>query len=161
MAAEDLGPETLTIDLGTGRDPFDHHLSVPGRMLWWIAAIEESKADSDPADRNLAGEGNGQWWLLNAYGRMTGSTVRVSAPQTDVRYTLHGVATLDTEKRQSRLLFGGAGGTANIVFANVDPEVFGTTAHVRLDEIRWTGQAAADGPPLRMLDGELPVADGT
>ncbi|NUP16639.1 MAG: hypothetical protein HOZ81_11125, partial [Streptomyces sp.] len=29
------------------------------------------------------------------------------------------------------------------------------------DEIRWTGQAAADGPPLRMLDGELPVADGT
>ncbi|MFE0250641.1 hypothetical protein [Streptomyces sp. NPDC059010] len=176
MAAEDLGPETLTIDLGAGTGPFhggakghdrvswpahDHHLSVPGRMVRWIAAIEESEADFDLAYWNIAGQGDGQCWLLNVYGRMTGSAVRVTAPPTDVEYALHGVATLDTEKRQSRLLFGGAGGTANVVFADVDPEVFGTTVHVRLDEIRWTGQVGASGPPLRLRDGELPVEDGT
>ncbi|MDC0766962.1 cellulosome protein [Streptomyces sp. HD] len=138
----------------------DHHLSVPGRMVQWIAAIEESKVDSDLACRDIDGKGTGQWWLFNAYGRMTGTTVRVIAPRTDVQHPLQGVATLDTEKRQSRLLFGGAGGTANVVFANVDPEVFGATVHVRLDELRWAGRVGASGPPLRMRDDELPVVDG-
>ncbi|ELS51276.1 hypothetical protein [Streptomyces viridochromogenes] len=149
----------------------NYHLSVPGRMVQWISAIEESKVDADMAYWNIAGnlndsaveanKGNGQWWLFNAYGRMTGDTVRVTAPHPDARYTLQGVATLDVDKRQSRLLFGGAGGAAHVVFANVDPEVFGTTVHVRLEEIPWTGQVGAAAQPARLRDGELPVVDGT
>jgi hypothetical protein len=167
----------LERELGIGPLPVNlneyahnYHLSVPGQMVQWIAAIEESKVDADMAYWNIAGnlndsaveagKGNGQWWLFNAYGRFTGNTVRVTAPHPGVQYTLQGVAALDTEKRQARLLFGGAGGAADLVFEGVDADVFGTTVHLRLEEIPWTGQVGACAQPLLLRDGELPVEDG-
>ncbi|MFJ3309871.1 cellulosome protein [Streptomyces sp. NPDC086549] len=148
----------------------NYHLSVPGRMVQWIAAIEESKVDADMAywniDGNLndsaveANKGNGQWWLFNAYGQLTGDTVRVTAPRPGMRYTLQGVAALDRDKRQARVLFGGGSGAAGLVFEGVDPGLFGATAHIRLQEIPWTGQVGASAQPLRLLDRELPVVDG-
>jgi hypothetical protein len=148
----------------------NYHLSVPGQMVQWIAAIEESKVDADLAYWNIAGnlndsaveagKGNGQWWLFNAYGRMTGNTVRVTAPHPNVQYTLQGVAALDRDKRQARVLFGGQGGAADLAFEGVDTDVFGTTAHLRLEEIPWTGQVGACDRPLRLRDIELAVVDG-
>ncbi|GAA4027632.1 hypothetical protein GCM10022232_86860 [Streptomyces plumbiresistens] len=148
----------------------NYHVSVPGQMVQWISAIEESKVDADLAYWNIAGnlndsaveanKANGQWWLFNAYGQLTGNTVRVVAPHPNVQYTLQGVATLDPAKRQARVLFGGAGGTADVVFEGVDPDVFGTTVHLRLHEIPWTGQVGASAQPLRLRDEELPVVDG-
>ncbi|MET8948827.1 cellulosome protein [Streptomyces sp. NPDC004542] len=148
----------------------NYHLSVPGQMIQWIAALEECKVDADLAywniDGNLndsaveANKGNGQWWLFNAYGQLTGSTVRVTAPRPDARYTLQGVAALDRAKRQARVLFGGGSGGAGLVFGGVDPEVFGTVVHVRLQEIPWTGQLGASAQPLILADLELPVVDG-
>lgn len=149
----------------------NYHLSVPGRIVQWISAIEESKIDADLAywniDGNLndsaveANKGNGQWWLFNAYGRMTGRTVRVTAPHPDQQYTLQGVATLDEDKRQARALFGGSGGDADVVFRHVDPAVFGSTVHVAVQEIPWTGQVGDSPQPLRLADRELAVgADG-
>ncbi|WP_369244690.1 cellulosome protein [Streptomyces sp. R41] len=148
----------------------NYHLSVPGQIVQWISAIEESKIDADMAywniDGNLndsaveANKGNGQWWLFNAYGRMTGHTVRVTAPRPNVQYTLQGVAALDRDKRQARLLFGGGSGAADIVFAQVPAEVFGDAVHVRLHEIPWTGQVGVSAQPLRLQDRELPVVDG-
>ncbi|CAM5259794.1 CBM6 domain-containing protein OS=Streptomyces aurantiogriseus OX=66870 GN=GCM10010251_91830 PE=4 SV=1 [Streptomyces aurantiogriseus] len=127
----------------------NYHLSVPGQMIQWISAIEEGKVDADMAYWNIAGNlndsavganrGNGQWWLFNAYGRLTGNTVRVTAPHPNAQYTLQGVAALDRAKRQARVLFGGAGGAAQLVVEHIDPELFGTTVHVRLEEIPWTG----------------------
>ncbi|WSX09256.1 cellulosome protein [Streptomyces sp. NBC_00988] len=167
----------LERELGIGPLPVNlneyahnYHLSVPGQMIQWIAAIEESKVDADMAywniDGNLndsvveANKGNGQWWLFNAYGQFTGNTVQVTAPHPNVQYTLQGVAALDRAKRQARVLLGGAGGSADVVFEHVDPEVFGTTVHVRLIEIPWTGQVGASAQPLRLADHELPVVDG-
>ncbi|MFJ5304809.1 cellulosome protein [Streptomyces sp. NPDC088350] len=167
----------LERELGIGPLPVNineyahnYHLSVPGQMIQWIAAIEESKVDADMAywniDGNLndsaveANKGNGQWWLFNAYGQFTGNTVRVTAPHPNVQYTLQGVAALDRAKRQARVLLGGAGGSADVVFEHVDPEVFGTTVHVRLLEIPWTGQVGSSAQPLRLADRELPVLDG-
>ncbi|MET7730130.1 cellulosome protein [Streptomyces sp. NPDC005402] len=167
----------LERELGIGPLPVNineyahnYHVSVPGQMIQWIAAIEESKVDADLAYWNIAGnlndsaveanKANGQWWLYNAYGQLTGNTVRVLAPHPNVQYTLQGVATLDREKRQARVLFGGAGGTADVVFEGVDPEVFGAAVHARLVEIPWTGQVGAGAPPLRLRDEELPVVDG-
>jgi hypothetical protein len=148
----------------------NYHLSVPGQMVQWISAIEESKIDADMAywniDGNLndsaveANKGNGQWWLFNAYGRMTGHTVRVTAPRPNIQYTLQGVATLDRDKRQARALFGGESGDADIVFAHVPAELFGDTVHVRLHEIPWTGQVGASAQPLRLQDRELSVLEG-
>ncbi len=91
---------------------------------------------------------------------MTGRTVQVRAPHPDVQYTLQGVATLDRDKRQARALFGGSGGAADLVFANVPAEIFGGTVHARLHEIPWTGQVGASAQPLRIKDLELPVDEG-
>ncbi|WP_405946341.1 cellulosome protein [Streptomyces prunicolor] len=167
----------LERELGIGPLPVNlneyahnYHLSVPGQMIQWIAAIEESKVDADMAywniDGNLndsvveANKGNGQWWLFNAYGQFTGNTVQVAAPHPNVQYTLQGVAALDRAKRQARLLLGGTDGSADVAFEHVDPEVFGTTVHARLLEIPWTGQVGASAQPLRLADHELPVVDG-
>ncbi|WP_406129960.1 cellulosome protein [Streptomyces sp. NBC_00989] len=167
----------LERELGIGPLPVNineyahnYHLSVPGQMIQWIAAIEESKVDADMAywniDGNLndsvveANKGNGQWWLFNAYGQFTGNTVQVTAPHPNVQYTLQGVAALDRAKRQARVLLGGAGGSADVVFEHVDPEIFGTTVHARLLEIPWTGQVGASAQPLRLADHELPVVEG-
>jgi hypothetical protein len=139
-------------------------------MIQWIAAIEESKVDADLAYWNIAGnlndsaveanKANGQWWLYNAYGQLTGNTVRVVAPHPNVQYTLQGVATLDRDKRQARALFGGADGDADVVFEGVDAELFGAVVHARLTEIPWTGQVGSSPPPLRLRDEELPVTGG-
>nr|WP_033278382.1 cellulosome protein [Streptomyces sp. NRRL F-525] len=167
----------LERELGIGPLPVNineyahnYHLSVPGQMIQWIAAIEESKVDADMAywniDGNLndsvveANKGNGQWWLFNAYGQFTGDTVQVTAPHPNVQYTLQGVAMLDRAKRQARVLLGGAGGSADVVFERVDSDIFGTTVHARLFEIPWTGQVGASAQPLRLADREHPVVDG-
>ncbi|MGX9885615.1 cellulosome protein [Streptomyces sp. NPDC002276] len=162
----DIGPLPVNIN----EYAHNYHLSVPGQMIQWIAAIEESKVDADMAywniDGNLndsaveANKGNGQWWLFNAYGQFTGNTVQVTAPHPNVQYTLQGVAALDRDKRQARVLFGGAGGSADVVFEHVAPEIFGTTVHARLLEIPWTGQVGASAQPLRLDDTQLPVMEG-
>lgn len=144
---------------------FRYHLSVPGRMVGWIAALEEAKVDGDLAywniDGNLndsvaeANKANGQWWLFNAYGRMSGDTVLVTPPHP----ALHGVAALDRDKRQARVLFGGAGGAADVRFANVDRAVFGDRVHVTVEEIAWTGQLGDSPAPSPLLDAVRDVGD--
>lgn len=146
----------------------NYHLSVPGQMIQWIAAIEESKVDADMAYWNIAGnlndsaveanKANGQWWLFNAYGQMTGNTVEVTAPHPNIQYTLQGVATLDRRKQQARVLFGGSSGSADIVVEQAD--LFGATVRARLEEIPWTGQLGSCGRPLILKDEELPVVEG-
>jgi hypothetical protein len=150
----------------------NYHLSVPGQLIQWVSAVEESKIDADLAywniDGNLndsaveANKGNGQWWLFNAYGQMSGHTVEVTAPHPNTQYTLQGVATLDEEKQQSRAVFGGGSGAADIVFRHVDPELFGTTVRATVQEIPWTGQVGDSAQPLRLADREIAVrADRT
>ncbi|MEU9286068.1 cellulosome protein [Streptomyces sp. NPDC048275] len=165
---QDLGIDPLPININ--EYAHNYHLSVPGQMIQWISAIEESKIDADMAywniDGNLndsaveANKGNGQWWLFHAYGRMTGHTVRVTAPHPNVQYTLQGIATLDRDKRQARVLFGGGSGDADLVFEGVAAEIFGSTVHARLHEIPWTGQVGSSAQPLRLQDLELPVKEG-
>ncbi|MFI1359907.1 cellulosome protein [Streptomyces sp. NPDC020898] len=150
----------------------NYHLSVPGQVVQWVSAIEESKIDADLAywniDGNLndsavdANKGNGQWWLFNAYGQMSGHTVQVTAPHPNQQYTLQGVATLDADKKQSRAIFGGKSGDADVVFDNVDPKLFGTTVHATVQEIPWTGQVGDSAQPQRLADQEVSVGeDGT
>ena len=147
----------------------NYHLSVPGQVVQWVSAIEESKIDADLAywniDGNLndsaveANKGNGQWWLFNAYGQMSGHTVQVTAPHPNQQYTLQGVATLDKDKKQSRAIFGGKSGDADIVFDNIDPELFGKTVHATVQEIPWTGQVGDSAQPLRLADQEVAVGE--
>jgi hypothetical protein len=148
---------------------FNYHTSVPGQMIQWISAIEESKVDADIAywniDGNLsdsavqANRGNGQWWLYNAYGSMTGQTVKVSPPYPGRNYSLQGVATLDKDRKQARAIFGGAAGAGYIRFDNV-PKYLGKTVHAWIREIPWTGQVGDSAPPRLIAEKDVKVADG-
>lgn len=150
---------------------FNYHTSVPGQMIQWVSAIEESKVDADIAywniDGNLsdsavqASRANGQWWLLNAYGRMTGHTVRVTPPFPGRNYSLQGVATLDTATAQARAVFGGAAGASYVEFGNVPASLFGTTVHAWIREIPWTGQIGDSAPPELVAELDVPVTNGT
>jgi hypothetical protein len=149
----------------------NYHTSVPGQLIQWVSAIEESKVDADLAywniDGNLsdsavqANRGNGQWWLLHTYSQMTGNTVKVTPPRPDVAYTLQGVATLDKDKAQAHALFGGSSGDAGIHFDHVDTRLFGDTVHALIEEIPWTGQVGDSAQPEVVAELNQKVENGS
>lgn len=150
---------------------FNYHTSVPGQMIQWVSAIEESKVDADIAYWNIDGNlsdsavqsnrGNGQWWLLNSYASMSGHTVKVTPPFPGENYTMQGVATLDEKKKQSRLVFGGSVGKGHITFDNVPKKVFGDRVHAWVKEIEWSGQVGDNSGPKLLSEQNLKVgADG-
>lgn len=158
-----------TLPINVNEYAFNYHTSVPGQMIQWVSAIEESKVDADMAywniDGNLsdsavqANRGNGQWWLFNAYGSMTGHTVKVSPPFPGQNYSLQGVATLDPAKKQARALFGGSTGRGWLQFDNM-PAYFGGRVHAWVREIPWTGQIGDSAPPRLLAEKTLAVRDG-
>ncbi|WP_030316561.1 LamG-like jellyroll fold domain-containing protein [Streptomyces sp. NRRL B-3229] len=148
---------------------FNYHTSVPGQMIQWVSAIEESKVDADIAYWNIDGNlsdsavqsnrGNGQWWLLNSYASMSGHTVSVAPPFPGQNYTMQGVATLDEKKKQARLLFGGSNGKGHITFAGVPKKLFGTSVHAWVREIEWSGQIGDNSGPELLTEKNLKVTD--
>src|SRR5690606_21116412 len=150
---------------------FNYHTSVPGQMIQWISAIEESKIDAMMAFWNINGNisdsavqanrANGQWWLFNAYAAMSGRTVKVTPPFPGENYTLQGVATLDEDKAQARALFGGDDGTASIKFTNVPEKLFGENVHAWVREIPWTGQIGDSAQPKIITERVVKVTGGT
>ncbi|MBB4717596.1 hypothetical protein BJ965_007478 [Streptomyces luteogriseus] len=148
---------------------FNYHTSVPGQMIQWVSAIEESKVDADIAYWNIDGNlsdsavqsnrGNGQWWLLHSYASMSGHTVKVTPPFPGENYTMQGVATLDEKKKQSRLVFGGSSGKGHITFAGVPEKVFGKRVHAWVREIEWSGQVGDSSGPKLLTETYLKVAD--
>jgi hypothetical protein len=148
---------------------FNYHTSVPGQMIQWVSAIEESKVDADIAYWNIDGNlsdsavqsnrGNGQWWLLNSYASMSGHTVEVTPPFPGENYTMQGVATLDEKKKQARLLFGGSTGKGNITFAGVPKNIFGNRVHAWVREIEWSGQVGDSSGPKLLTEKDLKVGD--
>nr|WP_203416884.1 LamG-like jellyroll fold domain-containing protein [Jiangella ureilytica] len=147
---------------------FNYHTSVPGQMIQWISALEDSKVNGMIAFWNINGNlsdsavqanrANGQWWLFNAYAGMTGNTVEVRPPFPGQNYTLQGVATLDKEKSQARALFGGSDGNAFVEFQNV-PDDLGASVHAWIREIPWTGQIGDSAQPRIVDERVVEVSD--
>ncbi|MCC3765133.1 Ig-like domain-containing protein [Glycomyces sp. TRM65418] len=149
---------------------FNYHTSVPGQMIQWIAALEDSKVYGDIAywniDGNLsdsavqANRANGQWWLLHAYSRMSGQTLEVTPPKPGESYTLQGVATFDEGLRQTRVLLGGASGDHTLRLGDVPASVFGDSVHVTVREIEWSGQIGDSAQPDVIAELDVPVSGG-
>jgi hypothetical protein len=161
--------EGTQLPINVNEYAFNYHTSVPGQMIQWVSAIEESKVDADIAYWNIDGNlsdsavqsnrGNGQWWLLNSYASMSGHTVTVNPPFPGENYTMQGVATLDEKKKQARLLFGGSTGKGHITFAGVPKKLFGTNVHAWVREIEWSGQVGDSSGPKLLTETNLKVAD--
>ncbi|MFI2719459.1 LamG-like jellyroll fold domain-containing protein [Streptomyces collinus] len=163
------GREGTQLPININEYAFNYHTSVPGQMIQWVSAIEESKVDADIAYWNIDGNlsdsavqsnrGNGQWWLLNSYASMSGHTVKVTPPFPGENYTMQGVATLDEKRKQSRLVFGGSTGKGHITFAGVPKNVFGTNVHAWVREIEWSGQVGDSSGPKLLTETNLKVGD--
>jgi hypothetical protein len=163
--------EGTELPINVNEYAFNYHTSVPGQMIQWMSAIEDSKIDAMIAFWNINGNlsdsavqqnrGNGQWWLYNSYARMTGHTVGLTPPSPGENYTLQGVASLDTDKAMARAIIGGAEGSAPIDFVNVPGDIFGAEVRVQVREIDWTGQLGDSAEPELIHDVIVPVSEGT
>ena len=169
-AAAGVTPITVNLNEYAHR----YHLTDPGQMVQWIAGIEDEKVDGNLPYWNINGNlgdsaaaqntPNAQWWLYNWYGSMSGNTVKVTSTGANAAYTLQGVASLDTAKKQARVILAGGGtsGASDTVIKNIDPAVFGSTVHVSVFQDRWSGYIGAAAAPTRLSDADVAVAaDGS
>ncbi|MEV5439971.1 RICIN domain-containing protein [Streptomyces sp. NPDC052682] len=151
-----------------------YHLTDPGQMVQWMAAIEDEKVDGNLPYWNINGNlgdsaaaqntPNAQWWLYNWYSSMSGNTVKVTSTGANAAYTLQGLASLDTAKKQARVILAGGGtsGDSSTVIKNIDPAVFGSTVHVSVFQDRWSGYIGAAATPVRLSDADVAVgSDGS
>ncbi|WP_405892735.1 RICIN domain-containing protein [Streptomyces sp. NBC_00104] len=151
-----------------------YHLTDPGQMVQWISAIEDKKIDGNLPYWNINGNlgdsaaaqntPNAQWWLYNWYTSMSGDTVKVTGAENDAAYTLQGLASLDTDKKQARVILAGGGtsGDSNTVIKSIDPTVFGSTVHVSVFQDRYSGYLGAAATPTRLSDTDVSVgSDGS
>jgi hypothetical protein len=164
-----LGISPLPIavnEYGNRRD-----LSCPGQLVQWIAMFEETKVHANLAFWDIAGNyadnavhnsmPNGSWWLFRWYGSMTGHTVLVMPPAPPAIDTLSGLASLDTGKRQARVIVANpAGGAARVALTGIDPGVFGERVRVLVQAASWTGYDGTAFPPLDLAATEYAVTGG-
>ena len=166
---QELGipPRPVSVnEYGNRRD-----LSNPGQLVQWIAMFEDTKVHADQAYWDIAGNyadnavhntmPNGSWWLLRWYGAMTGQTVQVTPPAPDTIDTLGGLACLDREKRQARIILANpAGDAARVALTGIDPRAFGERVRVLVQSTTWTGYDGAASTPLDLAAAEYPVLNG-
>ena len=163
-----IGPLPINIDEYANR----RDLSVPGQLVQWVSMFERNKVYADQAYWDMAGNldgnvvqtniPNGGWWFFRWYAAMTGETVRVTPPNPDTIDTLQGLATLDTERRQSHAVVGGSDGDADVVFRDVPAATFGSTVSVTVAEAGWSGYEGAHAAPRVLSRATARVAaDGT
>lgn len=151
-------------------------LGIPGRLVQWIARLEESKVDAclaywssagclnDLVARDTDNQATGGWWLYKWYGSMTGHTVQVTPSDANAQ-GLQGLASLDPSKKQVRVLFGGVGGSAEVVIKGfVIKEYDGAgywngTVHLVIWAIEFTGNVPSQGPTF-VMEGDYVIRDG-
>ncbi|KUN57402.1 ricin-type beta-trefoil lectin domain protein [Streptomyces canus] len=173
-ALETAAGITTPLPINLNEYAYRYHLTDPGQMVQWISALEDEKVDGNLPYWNIngtlgdsaAGQNtpNAQWWLYNWYSSMSGNTVKVTGASNNDAYTLQGLASLDTAKKQARVILAGGGtsGDSNTVIQNIDPAVFGSTVHVSVFQDRYSGYIGAAGTPTRLSDADVAVgSDGS
>ena len=146
-------------------------LGVPGKLVQWIARFENSKVDAclaywttagclnDLVARDHYNQATGGWWLYKWYGNLTGHTIEVLPPNVNEE-GLQGLASLDDEKKQVRILFGGCNGNVDLMIKRFDSApYFGDKVHVTV----WATVATGTNPsedPVIVMEGDYIVKDG-
>lgn len=159
----------LPVDIDEYADRYDE--SVPGEMVQYLSLLENAKVFGDLAFWDIANnfsdtavqndEPNGQWWLYDWYAGMTGDTVQVTPPSTTID-TLSGLASLDTGKRQARVIVGDPGaGNDTVAINGIDRSTFGTNVHVSVQKIGWTGYDGSAYTPIDVAETNAHVINGS
>lgn len=96
-------------------------LKVTGALPYWNTA---NSYGSLLAGQN---EPNGAWWLYKWYADMQGDMAKVNVVQSNAEGDaygpgLYGLSTIDDDKKQASIVFGGTTGNSQIVFKNITGE---------------------------------------
>jgi hypothetical protein len=148
-------------------------LGVPGNLVQWMTRFENTKVDANLAYWTTAGSLNdlvtennkatGGWWLYKWYGSLTGNTVQVTPPTQNG--SLQGLAALDSNKKQARVLFGGSWGSTDVFSTDVvvkgfgSAAYFGSSVHVTVWGVDNTGLNPSSGPYF-VQEGDYTVTNG-
>jgi hypothetical protein len=160
------GIKPIPVDIDEYADRYQ--LSVPGEMVQLLAEFENAKVYADmpfwDIDDNYSDtavqndEPNGQWWLMYWYGELTGHTVSVASSSGGTLDTLNGLAALDTSKRQARVIVADpSGGSDSVTINGISPSVFGSSVHVSVQSIGWTGYDGSAYTPLDVAETDYRV----
>jgi len=139
-------------------------LSVPGQLIQWISRFERSKGDGCIAYWHAAGNlddlvvGNNQvtgaWWLFKWYADLTGHTVAVTPPD-PLAEGMQAIAALDKDKRQLRIVFGGASGSHNLLIKGCASLPFpADKLRVAVWQSEWSGYEGASEAPRLVMEGD-------
>lgn len=158
-------------------------IAVGGSLIQYIARYDELKMHSMLPYWNtansygslLAGqnEPNGAWWLYKWYADMVGGDMaRVSVIRSLNEFDaygpgLYGLTSIQDDRNQVSIAFGGTKGKSEIVFnhvtGHVDSPEFLTNAeqvHVTVWRAGFTGLTGFLVEPVQMIDRNYPVIDG-
>ncbi|GBF77428.1 hypothetical protein PA598K_05980 [Paenibacillus sp. 598K] len=159
-------------------------IAVGGSLVQYIARYDELKMNSMLPYWNtansygslLAGqnEPNGAWWLYKWYADMMGGDMaKVSVIQANHENDaygpgLYGLSSIQDEKKQVAMAFGGTQGNGQIVFNNVtgnanSPEFLTGATQVRATvwHAGYTGLTGFLVEPTKIIDRNLPVQNGS
>lgn len=145
---------------------------VPGRLVNWIARLEENQVygclpfwhqannlNDLAADAN---QGNGAWQVYKWYGDMSGKTLDLHAENTTFD-GFYGLASIDENKRSATVLCGGVDGEASVVLENIDDTAVFADAdrvNVKVEASYFTGYHGAAYEPETVMEGIFPIVDG-
>ncbi|MBV7505583.1 hypothetical protein KW850_09980 [Bacillus sp. sid0103] len=122
----------------------------------------------------LAGqnEPNGAWWLYKWYADMQGDMAKVNVVKSNAEGDsfgsgLYGLSTIDDNKKQANILFGGTTGESNIVFKNITGDQNSPSflenakkVHVTVWRAGYTGLTGFLAEPTQIVDGNFDVENG-
>jgi hypothetical protein len=164
------GIKPIPVDIDEYADRYQ--LSVPGEMVQLLAEFENAKVYADmpywDIDDNYSDtavqndEPNGQWWLMYWYGQLTGHTVSVTSSSGGTLDELNGLAALDQSKRQARILVADpSAGSDSVTLTGLSRSVFGSSVHVSVQSIGWTGYDGSAYTPLDVAETDYRVVKGS
>lgn len=158
-------------------------IAVGGHLVQYLARYDELKVTGALPYWNtansygslLAGqnEPNGAWWLYKWYADMEGDMAKVAvvkarADGDTLGDGLYGLSTINDDKKQVGIAFGGTTGESQIVFNNVtghadSPAFLAGASDVRITVWRagFTGLTGFLAEPQQIVDGNFPVVDGS
>lgn len=145
---------------------------VPGRLVNWIARLEDSEVygclpfwhqanNLNDLTAN-ANDGNGAWWVYKWYGDMSGKALSLTTQNTSFD-GFYGLASIDKSKQSATVIAGGNDGKGVINLNRIaSTEVFknAKNVHVKVEASYFTGYHGASGDPEVVMEGVFPVIDG-